>query len=702
MSGGAATLGWKVRRLRQMSGEEIAARVGDRCRQAAWGRVGASPLGMPRRTLADRPGPAALPAGTREAVDPMAAAALIAAADRVLSGRWVVLGVERADVCDPDWFLDPITGVRAPDRRRAPRIDHRDEQATGNVKQVWELSRHHHLTVLAAAYWLTGEEIYAACTAAGLRSWWAANEPMRGVHWTSGIELGIRLISWTWIRRLLADWPGVEALYAEGAGQLWWHQRYLAAFPSRGTSSNNHAVAEAAGLLVASCAFPWFPQSAGWRGYAADMLRRTLIENTFDSGLNREQASDYHRFVTELGLVAAVEADASGVPLPEETWRLLAGCVDAAAAVADVTGRPPRQGDGDEGRGLLLDDPELGSSWAQLLAAGAALTGATAWWEPPVPSVGAVLLAAMAPGRRTAADRADARPQSFLDAGMTVLRSAGSAPAALLTDPDAPEEIWCRCDAGPHGLPGIAAHAHADALSVEVRHDGVDILADPGTYCYHGSAPWRRYFRSTLGHNTIELDGLDQSVSGGPFLWTRSATAAIDAVGIGGESQTWVGHHDGYERLGVRHDRVVSLDVKARRLAIVDVLTAAERCRRPIRMAFHLGPAVSARLEGAVARLSWAGRDGRLRTATFTLPTGLTWTSHTGETDPILGWYSPRFGERVTATTLLGEGTLAPAPGGNVELCSSLHFHGTRPVAEGPVARPQIAPRPIPRTTETN
>ena len=40
--------------------------------------------------------------------------------------------------------------------------------------------------------------------------------------------------------------------------------------------------------------------------------------------------------------------------------------------------------------------------------------------------------------------------------------------------------------AGPHGFLSIAAHAHADALSVEVRHGGVEILVDPGTYCYHG------------------------------------------------------------------------------------------------------------------------------------------------------------------------------------------------------------------------
>ena len=77
-------------------------------------------------------------------------------------------------------------------------------------------------------------------------------------------------------------------------------------------------------------------------------------------------------------------------------------------------------------------------------------------------------------------------------------------------------EIWCRFDGGPHGFCSIAAHAHADALSVELRCGGVDVLADPGCYCYHGEPAWRRYFRSTLGHNTLELDGTDQSVVGWP------------------------------------------------------------------------------------------------------------------------------------------------------------------------------------------
>ena len=193
-----------------------------------------------------------------------------------------------------------------------------------------------------------------------LRSWWRENPFLSGVHWTSGIELGVRLISLAWIRRLLDDWPGVADLFERDAlalRQIHWHQQYLAAFPSRGSSANNHVIAEAAGQLVASCAFPWFPQSEHWRRKSAQLLERELIRNTFPSGIDRELASDYQCFVAELGFLAAVEAGVSGYPLSVVTWERLGAMADSAAALVDERLRPPRQGDSDEGRALLLDAP---------------------------------------------------------------------------------------------------------------------------------------------------------------------------------------------------------------------------------------------------------------------------------------------------------------------------------------------------------
>ncbi|MFG2157411.1 alginate lyase family protein [Streptomyces olivaceus] len=631
--------GWYLRRLSRMGPREVGGRAADAVRRRRW--RSARPL-CPAVTGARFT--AVLPAGAVAAVAPDAAKRLVAEADRLLAGHVEYFGVLRDDLADPDWWYDPKTGRRAP-WGYAFDVPYRDEEVVGDIKQIWELSRHQYLTVLAAAYAVTGDERYAERVDGHLRSWWASNAPLRGVHWTSGIELGIRLLSWVWIRRLLDGWPGAAALF-EGnpvaLDQIWHHQRWLAAFPSRGSSANNHAVAEAAGQFAAACAFGWFPASARWRADALRSLERHLRSNTFGSGLNRELATEYHGLVLELGLAALAEADAARVPVPATVRLVLLRMTDALAAVVDGRLRPPRQGDADDGHGLVVDGAGT-DRWASLLATGGAVFGPLDWWpavtgtDVRTPLLTALVRPYGKEGAAPAVSRPARRPAHFADAGLTVLRG--------------PAGIWCRCDGGPHGFLSIAAHAHADALSVEVRHDGVDVLADPGTFCYHGQPVWRRYFRSTLGHNTLELDGTDQSVSGGPFLWTRHARSRVLAVETPQEGVSrWCAEHDGYGR--TVHRRRVELADASRELRVVDEVRGEGRA---VRLAFHLGPAVAADLAGSRAVLTWS-RDGEERSALLDLPSRLSWRAHRGESDPPLGWYSPGFGRREPATTLVGTG----------------------------------------------
>jgi hypothetical protein len=635
-----------------MSPAEVAWRVRDQALRAAWSRrqvrrdqivTAVQPRAGERRFTA------ILPPHTAARVPGNARTAVLEAAEQLLRGEWDVLGVVRTDLVLPDWFRDPVTGRRSPQDRYAFRIDHRSEEQTGNIKQIWEISRLQHLTLLATAWFLTHDQSYARRVADQLRSWWRESPFLSGVHWTSGIEIGIRLISLAWIRRLLDEWPGVTDLFERdelAVQQIRWHQQYLAAFRSRGSSANNHVIAEAAGQLVASCAFPWFSESERWRQQAAHLLERELVRNTFPSGIARELASDYQCFISELGLIAAVEADARNHPLSSEARQRLCAMVDSAAALLDEQLRPPRQGDGDEGRALLLDAP-MANRWPSLLALGEALFGRLDWWPRVTPDAASSIIGALAPTKRDVAGRPMQRPSQFADAGTTLLRTTGG---------QVPE-IWCRCDGGPHGYLSIAAHAHADALSVEVRYGGVDVLADPGTYCYHGEAEWRTYFRSTIAHNTVELDGQSQSSDGGPFLWLRHANAREIDVRDVGEVASWTAEHDGYTSLNpsAQHRRTVRLDRASRRIDIVDEIGGCH----DVRLALHLGPDVRADLDGASAILRWpcAATPGAAR---LELPRGLRWSLHRGETEPILGWYSSGLGRRIPAVTLLGCGRSVP------------------------------------------
>jgi Heparinase II/III-like protein/Heparinase II/III N-terminus len=647
---GESRLGWYARRLRRMSPAEMTWRGRDQAVKAAWKRRQLGPddiAAICARTApaGERQFSSVLPDGIAAAVPVVAGKAVIEAADQLMAGDWEVLGVTRTDLLQPDWFRDPVTGRSSDPRQYAFSINHRSQEQTGNIKQVWELSRLQHLTLLATAWFLTQDDRYARRVADQLRSWWRKNPFLSGVHWTSGIEIGIRLISLAWIRRLLDDWADVSDLFEAdplAVAQIRWHQQYLAAFRSRGSSANNHVIAEAAGQLTASCAFPWFPESERWRRAALALLERELIHNTFPSGIDRELATDYQSFVAALGLLASVEANAAGHPVPDAVWERLAAMTDSGAALLDVTLRPPRQGDGDDGRAILFDAP-ADNQWPMLLSLGDAVFGRLDWWPAlPAPDITGVLVGALAGSRREVPGRPPERPSRFQDAGITILRAT----------PAGSQEIWCRCDGGPHGFLSIAAHAHADALSVELRYGGVEILADPGTYCYHGEPEWRSYFRSTIAHNTAEVAGQSQSLEGGPFMWLRHARSW--EISVNNPDLNWTAEHDGYSSLDrkARHRRSLHLDPVARALSITDVIDAAGH---EVRLAFHFGPLVQVSLDGARAVMAWpeASAPGQ---ALMELPTGLEWSLHRGETDPILGWYSPGLGRRQPAATLVGTG----------------------------------------------
>jgi hypothetical protein len=150
--------------------------------------------------------------------------------------------------------------------------------------------------------------------------------------------------------------------------------------------------------------------------------------------------------------------------------------------------------------------------------------------------------------------------------------------------------------------------------------------------------------------STVEVAGAEQSTLGGAFLWLRGATGKVRRYA----PNTWEAEHDGY-RVGdapVTHRRTAVLDHGV--LRVEDRLDAAS----DVRIAWHLGPEVSVELDRSTARLEWSTGS-----ATVELPARLTWTAHRGGDDPLLGWYSPRFGRKVPITTLVGTGNLsAEAP----------------------------------------
>ena len=70
-------------------------------------------------------------------------------------------------------------------------------------------------------------------------------------------------------------------------------------------------------------------------------------------------------------------------------------------------------------------------------------------------------------------------------------------------------------DAGKIGVDYQPAHGHCDCLSFELSVDGKPFFVNSGTYEYQGDL--RTYFRTTRAHNTVEINGHEQSQCWGGF-----------------------------------------------------------------------------------------------------------------------------------------------------------------------------------------
>ncbi len=129
-------------------------------------------------------------------------------------------------------------------------------------------------------------------------------------------------------------------------------------------------------------------------------------------------------------------------------------------------------------------------------------------------------------------------------------------------------------DCGPIGPDYQPGHAHCDTLSYELAIDGQRVVVDSGVFDYEPSQE-RAYARSTRAHNTVMVDGEEQSEIWGVFRVARRARPLYAHIQANAhEVVLFEGAHDGYMRLSGRpiHRRRISYDDGETSWIITDVL----------------------------------------------------------------------------------------------------------------------------------
>ena len=646
----SATLTWRLNRLRTMGFAEVLWRT-RRAIAAALERRG---FGLARQVDpaaggAGRPWTSVMPVGFQTHW-------YVEAAERILAGRWeIFLLRDHVLGFPPRWNRDPRTGIEVA-LGYGKAIDYRDERVVGDIKYLWELNRHLELVTLAQAWHLTRERRYADGARALLASWFEQCPYPLGPNWTSALEAGVRLVNWACAWQLLG---GESSPLLEGGegdsflrgwlGAIRQHCHFIAHNLSRHSSANNHLFGELTGLFVASVTWPLWPESARWREQAKDELEAQAVKQNGADGTNREQALWYHHEVADMMLLCLLFGQANGIRFSGEFAKRLELMLEFIAAVMDAGGHVPMIGDADDAVMVHFSREPGFCPYRSLLATGAVLfrRGDFKAKAGRFDDKSRWLLG------DAAAARFDGLPVSTPVEGKREFSEGGY--YILGRDFGTPREVKAVVDAGPLGYLSIAAHGHADALALTLSVGGNEVLVDPGTYAYHGQKRWRDYFRGASAHNTLRVDGKEQSVPGGNFMWLAHARARLERFETGAERDAFEGVHDGYLRLDdpVLHRRRIEFDKRDMRIEVRDALECREE--HFVETHWHLAEGCTVQVSGHVVEVECA--NVRLRVE---CPRELGKPEVVaGRDDPPLGWISRRLDEKKPSPVIVCQGRVA-------------------------------------------
>jgi hypothetical protein len=135
-----------------------------------------------------------------------------------------------------------------------------------------------------------------------------------------------------------------------------------------------------------------------------------------------------------------------------------------------------------------------------------------------------------------------------------------------------------------------AARGHADALSIALNVGESPFLVDPGTITYQSEAEWKKYFRSTLSHNTIKINLKNQTeVTKQNSRLSHYKTNILETK-FEKDSILIKAEHDGYKKMGINHSRKIKLDKLKNLIWITDTIECQKSGYYFVELPFHFHP----------------------------------------------------------------------------------------------------------------
>ena len=245
------------------------------------------------------------------------------------------------------------------------------------------------------------------------------------------------------------------------------------------TPARNHRTLELYAIFLAAIVFPEFKDAGSWFEFSKVELLKNIQTDLLTDGVHCEQSTDYHHLVLKNYLGIRKLALMNNVEMPAEFDELIKKALEFSLYVHKPDGDIPSLSDGDS-RNFL----DLLKQGYDLYGDKRMFYGATKGQQgtPPVE-----------------------RSKGFPASGYYTMRSGWGNASEPFED-----ERYLVFDCGPLGR---GNHGHLDLLSFEMAAYGRSLIVDPGRYTYDesGDTNWRVKFRGTGYHNTVQIDGMNQT-----------------------------------------------------------------------------------------------------------------------------------------------------------------------------------------------
>ncbi len=245
------------------------------------------------------------------------------------------------------------------------------------------------------------------------------------------------------------------------------------------TPARNHRTLELYAILLAGIVFPELSDAKTWVEFALPEIARNMQTDLLPDGVQCELSTDYHQLVLKNYLCVRRLTKLNGINVPPSMDEQLVKALEFSMYVHKPDGIVPSLSDGDA------------RSFLDLLCQGYELYGRED------------MLYVASQGKRGTPPAK--RSIHFADSGYSIVRSGWGKSANSFAD-----EQYLIFDCGPLGA---GNHGHLDCLNFELAAFGRSLIVDPGRYTYSeaGDTNWRVKFRGTAYHNTVVVDGKNQT-----------------------------------------------------------------------------------------------------------------------------------------------------------------------------------------------